>query len=69
LVRGVIERHLPRKILNAIDAESEIEKTRIGRMLDDYIERTRPRTYFDFGSEHLAAINQASRIKMGGGAS
>jgi hypothetical protein len=43
LVRGVIERHLPRKTLDATNAEGEREKVRLGRMMDDYIESIRPK--------------------------
>jgi hypothetical protein len=65
LVREVIERHLPRATLDTINAEGAREKARLGRMLDDYIETTKRRTWSSFGSDHLDALYQASPIKNG----
>src|SRR5262249_14433939 len=56
LVREVIERHLPRTTLDAINTEGAREKARLGRMLDEYIEGHKPRTWSSFGSEHLDAL-------------
>jgi hypothetical protein len=65
----VIERHLPRKTLDAINAEGAREKARLGRMMDQYIadQKALRRTYSAFGSDHLDALYQASRINLGGG--
>jgi hypothetical protein len=64
LVRGVIERHLPRKVLDETNAEGELEKLRIRRMVDEYLaaENARHRVYLPFGSEHLEPLYPASRI-------
>lgn len=58
LVRGVIERHLPRTVLDEANAEGEREKLRMGRMVDDYIaaEKARRQCYLPFGSEHLGLV-------------
>jgi hypothetical protein len=62
LVRGVIERHLPRKILDATDAEGEREKARLGRMMDEYIESTRPKySTFDIDAAKTALVERILR--------
>jgi hypothetical protein len=65
LVREVIERHLPRKLLDETNAEGEREKTQLGRMMDEYIVRENARrcVYSSYGSDHVDALYQASPIK------
>jgi hypothetical protein len=62
LVREIIERHLPRELLDAANAEGECEKTRLGRMMDEYIanENARRRVYSSYGSDHVDALHQVS---------
>jgi hypothetical protein len=62
LVRGVIERHLPRETLDDVNAEGEIEKARLGQMMDDYIESARPKyPTFDLDVSKTAAVNRTLR--------
>jgi hypothetical protein len=58
LVRGVIEKHLPRETLDAANAEGAREQQRLARMMDEYIaaEQARSRIYLPFGSEHAGTI-------------
>lgn len=58
LVRGVIERHLPREVLDDINAEGELEKLRLGRMMDQYIveQNALRQTYSAYGSDHLETV-------------
>jgi hypothetical protein len=58
LVRGVIEKHLPRHVLDTANAAGEMEKARLGRMVDEFIEaeNARRRTYLPLGSDHLGVV-------------
>jgi hypothetical protein len=58
LVREVIERHLPRSLLDDTNAEGDRERTRLGRMMDDYIaaENARRCDYSAYGSDHADAL-------------
>jgi hypothetical protein len=58
LVRGVIERHLPRHVLDAANAQGEREKALLGRMMDEYIkaENARRQVYSLLGSEHIGVV-------------
>jgi hypothetical protein len=60
LVREVIERHLPRDVLDATNAESEREQAYLGRMMDKFIadEAALRCNYSSYGSEHAAALLQ-----------
>lgn len=66
LVRGVIERHLPRRVLNEANAEGEREKLRLRRMAEEYIaaENARRQVYLPFGSEHIETLYPASQINQ-----
>jgi hypothetical protein len=63
LVRGVIERHLPRKVLDDTNAEGEREKAQLGRMMDEYIESTRPKypSPFDLDAAKTALVERILR--------
>jgi hypothetical protein len=58
LVRNVIERHLPRAQLDAMNAIGEHEKLQIGRMLDRFIDETAQlkTRYSVWGSEHADTL-------------
>jgi hypothetical protein len=58
LVRGVIERHLPRPVLDHANMMGAQEKARLGRLMDEYIaaETARRSVYSPYGSEHLDAL-------------
>jgi hypothetical protein len=60
LVRDVIERHLPRDVLDATNAEGEREQAYLGRMMDKYIadEAALRCDYLSYGSEHADALLQ-----------
>jgi hypothetical protein len=60
LVREVIERHLPRATLDAVNAEGEREKACLGRMLDLHIadETARRCAYSRYGSDHADVLLQ-----------
>jgi hypothetical protein len=58
LVRGVIERHLPRKVLDDANAEGAREKAQLGRMMDAYIAQKQAlgQVYSPYGSDHLTMV-------------
>jgi hypothetical protein len=66
LVQEVIERHLTRETLDAINSAGEREKALLGRMLDEYLEAHKRRVWSSFGSEHVEALYQPSPIKNEG---
>jgi hypothetical protein len=62
LVRTTIERHLSRETLDAVNAEAVAEKAQLGRLLDDYIDRSRLQYLdFDFDAAETAAITRLVR--------
>jgi hypothetical protein len=60
LVRDTIEKHLSAEELKAVNAAAALEKQRLGKILDDYIESTEPLDY-DLDAAETAAIARMLR--------